>query len=104
MKTFYIKSNAVIEENFDVTSNGEKSLSKLQKAVGGFIEYAPNEHENTEVIVNEEGLLQEQEANLIACGICNRIIVGNVVVRTSNIAVQHYIKKCSALLREHKKN
>jgi len=93
MKTFYVKQDGRVDFDFDITTNGEESLSKMQKAVGGYIEYAPTPMDNTQVIVNEEGLLQDLQANLIATAICQRIIVGNVIVKTSNPMVEDYINE-----------
>ena len=97
MKTYLIKSEGGVMFDYDLKENGEDSLTKMQKAVGGYIEYAPTPFENTKVIVNEEGLLEKLDANVIATAICQRVIVGDVIVQTSNTSVQEYIIKCSGL-------
>ena len=98
MKNYYVKSDGGVMFDYDVTENGENSLVKLQKAVGGYIEYAPTPYQDTKVIANEEGLLEKLPANLIASAICQRVIVGDVVVQTSNPSVQNYIMKCSGII------
>ena len=90
MKHYLIKSSGEVNDKFSV---GENSLESLQKAVGGYIEYAPYNMPNTKVIVNEEGLLSNLPINLIATGIAGRLIVGDVVVETTNPQVQKYIKE-----------
>jgi len=95
MKHYLLKSSGEVNDKFSV---GENSLESLQKAVGGYIEYAPYHMPNTKVIVNEEGMLNNLPTNIIATGIAGRHLVGDVVVETSNKEVQKYIKDCEIIL------
>lgn len=97
MKTYLIKSEGGVMFDYDLKIKGEDSLTKMQKAVGGYIEYVPTPFKNTKVIANEEGLLEKLDSNVIATAICQRVIVGDVIVQTSNPNVQDYIIKCSGL-------
>ena len=67
----------------------------MQEAVGGYIEYAPTNFKNTKVIANEEGLLHDLPQNHIASILCERVIVGNVLVQTSNKAVKTFISSAN---------
>ena len=103
MKTYLIKTNGEYDENFIIPKgDSQKSLDVLQKAVGGYIEVvSPHKLERTKLYVNEEGKMHDFTANVIATGINGNVIVGDVVVQTSNAMVQQYIEKCFAILNMH---
>ena len=98
MKTYYIKSDGGVMFDYDLTDNQDGArLTKLQKAVGGYIEYVATPFQDTKVIANEEGLLHKLPPNIIATGICQKVIVGDVIGETSNPSVMEYIVKCSVV-------
>ena len=96
MTTYYIKADGDIIKDYDLTQGSEENnLAKMQEAVGGYIEYAPTNFKNTKVIANEEGLLHDLPQNHIASILCERVIVGNVLVQTSNKAVKTFISSAN---------
>jgi hypothetical protein len=60
MKYLYYKLNGEIET---VETQERLKLEKLQEMVGGMIEFAPPEKDDTILCVNEEGLVNEMQPN-----------------------------------------
>ena len=102
MEIFLIKADGGVMFDFDLNSTKEQTtLDKMQRAVNenepnGLIQYATTPFEDTNVIVNEEGLLKGYELNLLASAIAQQHLVGDAIVKTSNPKVKEFIHKVVA--------
>lgn len=61
-------------------SNGEAfTLEELQKAVGGYVQFAPQTIPGVIIVCDEEGRMKGKEINKLASFVSNQLLVGDVL-------------------------